>query len=99
VREFITRRYDKLAARSMKGSDYSPRARHGPCTGSYMGRVEAGQLACAACANTLEELSGRHPERRCELGDSADTWLALAALDLGDVCHVEVGVVSQALLA
>jgi hypothetical protein len=56
-------------------------------------------LACATGADPLEQLGGRDPQRLCELGDGTNAGLALGALDLGDVGHVEVGIVSEAFLA
>jgi hypothetical protein len=45
-----------------------------------------------------EQIGGRDPKRPRELGDRSDARLALAALYLGDVRHVEVGRVCEPFL-
>jgi hypothetical protein len=52
-----------------------------------------------APVDPVKQLRSRDPKRFRELGDGSNAWLALAALDLRDMGHVEVGAVGQAFLA
>jgi hypothetical protein len=52
-----------------------------------------------APVDARKQLRGGDPRRTRELGDGSNARLALAALDLCDMGHVEVGAVRQAFLA
>ncbi len=53
----------------------------------------------AALADPGEQLGSGDPKPLCELRDSTDARLALTALDLRDMRHVQVRAVSETLLA
>ena len=55
---------------------------------------------CLRCVlDALEQLRSGDPERPRQLGDSSHARLALAALDLRDMGHMEIGAVRQTFLA
>jgi hypothetical protein len=55
-------------------------------------------LARVAPVDAVEQCCSGDPERLRQLGDGSDARLTLAALDLRDVSHVEIGVVRQTFL-
>lgn len=51
-----------------------------------------------APVDAIKQVVCRYAQRDAELGNRAHAWLALAALDLRDVSHVEIGGMCEAFL-